>query len=106
METVLLTTLQLAKRLGIAAITLQIWRSQGIGIPFVKQGTRIFYRLADVQNYERRNVDSLSVWLLGSDRPLPEMEALVRAANLPLQKIRQRIANPAEIGGDAVSPIP
>ena len=39
METVLLTTLQLAKRLGIAAITLQIWRSQGIGIPFVKQGT-------------------------------------------------------------------
>jgi hypothetical protein len=106
METVLLTTLQLAKRLGIAAITLQIWRSQGIGIPFVKQGTRVFYRLSDVQDYERRNVDSLSAWLLGSDRPLPEMEALLRAANLPLQKIGQRIANPAEIGGDAVSPIP
>ena len=49
METVLLTTLQLAKRLGIAAITLQIWRSQGIGIPYVKQGTRVFYRLADVR---------------------------------------------------------
>ena len=45
MEMVLLTTAQLAKRLGIAAITLQIWRSQGIGIPFVKQGTRVFYRL-------------------------------------------------------------
>jgi hypothetical protein len=106
MEMVLLTTLQLAKRLGIAAITLQIWRSQGIGIPFVKQGTRVFYRLSDVQDYERRNVDSLSAWLLGSDRPLPEMEALVRAANLPLQKIRQRIANPADIDGDAVSPLP
>jgi transcriptional antiterminator RfaH len=106
MEMVLLTTLQLAKRLGIAAITLQIWRSQGIGIPFVKQGTRVFYRLSDVQDYERRNVDSLSAWLLGSDRPLPEMEALVRAANLPLQKIRQRIANPPEIAGDAVSPLP
>ena len=106
METVLLTTLQLAKRLGIAAITLQIWRSQGIGIPYVKQGTRVFYRLADVQDYERRNVDSLSAWLLGSDRPLPEMEALVRAANLPLQKIRQRIANPPEIDGDALSPLP
>jgi transcriptional antiterminator RfaH len=105
MEMVLLTTLQLAKRLGIAAITLQIWRSQGIGIPFVKQGTRVFYRLADVQDYERRNVDSLSAWLLGSDRPLPEMEALVRAANLPLQKIRQRIANPPEIDGDAL-PLP
>ena len=106
MEMVLLTTAQLAKRLGIAAITLQIWRSQGIGIPFVKQGTRVFYRLSDVQDYERRNVDSLSAWLLGSDRPLPEMEALVRAANLPLQKIRQRIANQADIDGDAVSPLP
>jgi transcriptional antiterminator RfaH len=106
MEMVLLTTAQLAKRLGIAAITLQIWRSQGIGIPYVKQGTRVFYRLSDVQDYERRNVDSLSAWLLGSDRPLPEMEALVRAANLPLQKIRQRIANPPEIDGDALSPLP
>ena len=103
MEMVLLTTLQLAKRLGIAAITLQIWRSQGIGIPYVKQGTRVFYRLADVQDYERRNVESLSAWLLGSDHPLPEMEALVRAANLPLQKIRQRIANPSEIDNDALS---
>ena len=46
METVLLTTLQLAKRLGLAPITLQIWRSQGVGIPYVRQGTRVFYRLA------------------------------------------------------------
>jgi transcriptional antiterminator RfaH len=106
MEMVLLTTLQLAKRLGIAAITLQIWRSQGIGIPFFKQGTRVFYRLADVKDYERRNVQSLSAWLLGSDRPLPEMDDLVRAANLPLRKIRQRIANPLEIGGDALLPQP
>jgi transcriptional antiterminator RfaH len=66
----------------------------------------VFYRLSDVQDYERRNVDSLSAWLLGSDRPLPEMEALVRAANLPLQKIRQRIASPLEIDGDALSPLP
>lgn len=106
MNTVLLTTQQLATRLGLAPITLQIWRKQGVGLPFVKQGTRVFYRLTDVQDYERRNVDSLSAWLLGSDRPLPEMEALVRAANLPLQKIRQRIANPPEIDGEAVSPLP
>ncbi len=66
----------------------------------------MFYRLADVKDYERRNVDSLSAWLLGSDRPLPEMEALVRAANLPLQKIRQRITNPLETGGAAMSPLP
>ena len=106
MEMVLLTTAQLAKRLGIAPITLQIWRSQGIGISFVKQGTRVFYRLSDVQDYERRNVESLSAWLLGSDRPLPEMEALVRAANLPLQKIRQHIANPPRIEGEAQSARP
>jgi len=103
MNTVLLTTQQLATRLGLAPITLQIWRKQGVGLPFVKQGARVFYRLTDVQDYERRNVDSLSAWLLGSDRPLPEMETLVRAANLPLQKIRQRIANPPEIDGDAKS---
>ena len=103
METVLLTTLQLAKRLGIAPITLQIWRSQGIGIPFIKQGTRVFYRLSDVQVYERKNVQLLSSWFLGSDRPLAEMDALVRAANLPLQKIRPRIANPREIAGDTLS---
>ncbi len=106
MNTVLLTTQQLATRLGLAPITLQIWRKQGVGLRFVKQGTRVFYRLADVQDYERRNVDSLSAWLLGSDRPLPEMEVLVGAANLPLQKIRQRIANPSEIGGDALSARP
>jgi transcriptional antiterminator RfaH len=103
MNTVLLTTQQLATRLGLAPITLQNWRKLGVGLPFVKQGTRVFYRLTDVQDYERRNVDSLSAWLLGSDRPLPEMEALVRAANLPLQKIRQRIGNPLEIDGDALS---
>ncbi len=106
MEMVLLTTLQLAKRLGTAPVTLQIWRSQGIGIPFVKQGTRVFYRLTDVQDYERRNVDSLSAWLLARGRPLPEMEALVRAANLPLQKIRQRIANRPEIEGHVQSARP
>ena len=50
MEMVLLTTAQLAKRLGIAPITLQIWRSQGIGIPFVKQGTQVFYRLTTSDN--------------------------------------------------------
>ena len=60
MNTVLLTTQQLATRLGLAPITLQIWRKQGVGLPFVKQGTRVFYRLTDVQDYERRNVDSLS----------------------------------------------
>ena len=50
MGMVMLTTAQLAKRLGIAPITLQIWRSQGIGIPFVKQGTQVFYRLTTSDN--------------------------------------------------------
>ena len=38
METVLLTTLQLAKRLGIAAITLQIWRSRGLAYRLSNKG--------------------------------------------------------------------
>ncbi len=65
MEMVLLTTAQLAKRPDIAPITLQIWRSRGIGVPFVKQGTRVFCRLSDVQDvpdYARRSVQMLSAW--------------------------------------------
>lgn len=93
MDSVLLTTQQLAQRLGLAPITLQTWRAQGVGIPFVKVGHRVFYRLADVQRYERREMRALTTWLLATECPLPEMRAMVRAAGLPLQAIRQPCRN-------------
>jgi hypothetical protein len=94
MDTVLLTTAQLAERLGLATITLQVGRAQGVGIPFVKEGHRVFYRLEDVQRYERREVKALMHWLLSANCPLPQMHAMVRAAGLPLQKIRDCSADP------------
>ena len=93
MDSVLLTTQQLAQRLGLALITLQTWRSHGLGIPFVKVGHRVFYRLLDVQRYERREMRALTTWLLATDNPLPEMRAMVRAAGLPLHAIRQPCRN-------------
>jgi hypothetical protein len=93
MDSVLLTTQQLAQRLGLALITLQTWRAQGLGIPFIKVGRRVFYRLADVQRYERREMRALTNWLLATECPLPEMRAMVRAAGLPLNAIRPRYRN-------------
>jgi DNA-binding transcriptional MerR regulator len=94
MDTVLLTTAQLAERLGLATITLQVWRAQGLGIPFIKEGHRVFYRLEDVQRYERVEVKALMRWLLSADCPIPQMHAMLRAAGLPLQKIRDCSAEP------------
>lgn len=96
MDTVLLTTAQLAERLGLATITLQVWRAQGLGIPFIKEGHRVFYRLEDVQRYERVEVKALMRWLLSADCPIPQMHAMLRAAGLPLQKIRDCSANPLQ----------
>ena len=105
MDPVLLTTQQLAQRLGLAPITLQLWRSQGLGIPFVKVGHRVFYRLADVQRYERREMRALTTWLLATHNPLPEMRAMVRAAGLPLHAIRPRCRNLYQLrGGDDFTP--
>ncbi len=100
MDSVLLTTQQLAQRLGLALITLQTWRAQGVGIPFVKVGHRVFYRLADVQRYERREMRALTTWLLATECPLPEMRAMVRAAGLPLHAIRPRYRNLYRIRSD------
>jgi hypothetical protein len=77
----------------LASITLKLWRSQGLCIPFIKTGHRVFYRLADVQRYERREMRALTTWLLATDNPLPEMRAMVRAAGLPLHAIRQPCRN-------------
>lgn len=106
MDTVLLTTSQLAERLGLATITLQIWRGQGLGIPFIKEGHRVFYRLEDVQRYERREVKALMRWLLSADCPVPQMHAMVRAAGLPLQKIRDGSAGPLKFESPEICSTP
>lgn len=52
----MLTPEQAAARIGVAPSTLGIWRSTGrYNLPFVKAGSRVRYKAADVERFiERR----------------------------------------------------
>ncbi|MBF0097144.1 MAG: helix-turn-helix domain-containing protein [Magnetococcales bacterium] len=59
MEIKHITPFHLAQRWRITPKTLQNWRCDGKGPPYLKIGGRIVYRLEDVERYEitqRRNV--------------------------------------------------
>lgn len=45
---------QLARRWGISHRTLESWRYRGIGLPYLKLGGRIIYRLEEIEAYEAR----------------------------------------------------
>lgn len=57
-DTTFLTPAQLAQRWNGAVTTgtLANWRNQGKGPAFQKIGSRVLYRLDQVQNYEAANV--------------------------------------------------
>ena len=45
-----------AERLGIAAATLQYWRTTGAQkIPFIKVGGRVMYRISDLEKWLDQN---------------------------------------------------
>lgn len=43
---------ELAERWGISRRTLQRWRRDGEGPPFLRLGRRVFYRLTDIERFE------------------------------------------------------
>ena len=45
---------QLARRWGISHRTLENWRYRGQGLPFLRLGGKIFYRVEEVEAYESR----------------------------------------------------
>lgn len=47
----LLSTTQLALILGVSARKLERDRQDGTGIPFIRMGRRVLYRLVDVESY-------------------------------------------------------
>lgn len=55
----LLTTADLASRLGMHAVSIARWRVEGKGPPYFKSGegkkARVFYRLKDVREWEKQN---------------------------------------------------
>jgi hypothetical protein len=48
-----LTPVELARRLGVHIQTTQYWRDNGRGPKFFKLGRYVFYRLEDVEKWER-----------------------------------------------------
>jgi len=52
MEQVFVNQIELSRRWGISPRTLERWRWLGEGLPFVKLGGRVVYRLSDIEAYE------------------------------------------------------
>jgi len=51
----LLTSVEVAKMLGITHSTLRSWRFRGEGPPSVKVGVAVIYRIEDVETWMRKN---------------------------------------------------
>jgi predicted DNA-binding transcriptional regulator AlpA len=47
---------QLAQTLGVSESTLQLWRQNGNGPPFVKMGKYVLYRVRDVHEWLDKNI--------------------------------------------------
>ena len=50
-----LTTSEAAEYLKLASITLQVWRTNKKGPPYVRAGSRVLYRRVDLQRWMESN---------------------------------------------------
>lgn len=67
---------QLARRWGISHRTLENWRYRGRGLPFLRLGGKVFYKIEDVEAYEnRRTQPAGGLGVLFEDVPANEMGA-------------------------------
>jgi len=67
---------QLGKRWGISPKTLDRWRWQGLGPHFLKIGSKVVYRLSDIEAYEAQNVRTIT----DKDKGMPLDGNTVQAA--------------------------
>ena len=83
-----LTEKELAARWKLTIRTLQGWRSKGIGPRYVRLGKRsIYYRLEDVEAYEKANV-------AGNPRPPEGWDLTVKRAAGALDVLAQQAKTP------------
>jgi predicted site-specific integrase-resolvase len=52
---------RLAKRWSMSPRTLQRWRQDGKGPPFLKLGGRVIYRVSDIETWERGHLHDSSL---------------------------------------------
>jgi hypothetical protein len=57
----LLTPAETSAALGLSVYTLRNWRSQRINLRFVKAGSRVFYRAADVAKFQKAYLRNIEV---------------------------------------------
>ncbi|MEM7617126.1 MAG: helix-turn-helix domain-containing protein [Pseudomonadota bacterium] len=57
----------LARRWNISHRTLQRWRAEGIGIPYIKIGGRIRYPLNIIEHYEAENTHKSTNKFINTD---------------------------------------
>ena len=53
MERTFINQIELARRWCISPRTLERWRWLGEGLPFIKLGGRVVYRMSDIESYEK-----------------------------------------------------
>ena len=72
-----------AAYLGLKPTTLQYWRSRGaVQLPFVKMGSRVFYRQADLDSFlEARMYTHTGEYQIINTKPLTSKLAEVNYAN-------------------------
>lgn len=56
MERTFINQIELARRWCISPRTLERWRWLGEGLPFIKLGGRVVYRLSDIEAYEKAQI--------------------------------------------------
>lgn len=66
---IFLTAKQLSQRWCLSTSTLERWRWLGIGLPYIKVGGRIRYRLADIQAYEQKELVRTGAALQAGEMP-------------------------------------
>lgn len=67
MDKQFLNQIDLSRRWGISARTLEQWRWRGEGPSFVKIGCRVRYRIKDVEHYEQQHILTCTGQIIPSD---------------------------------------
>lgn len=104
MSPALLSTQQVADRMGLTTRQLQDLRLRGIGPPIVQRGLSIHYELSDVMDIERHEAMAIIDQVLASDRPLTLLRAIAEHGGFKLSPILQQVSVP--IPPPVTEPIP